>query len=370
MIKDLGLHLRRDAKTLLEKFEPDDLELRKRLYLSAYVWDKSISLCLGRQPSLSEMPYPPYSLLDDADNSKPWSPFNLSSSEQYPQPTQGYITETFSHLADLAIIINEMYTIVYQPRNASHILHSGIYRLENKLRTFYKGLPAHLCFSDPNLVSPPPHVLALNILYHTIMILLFRPFCLHGKKVHDAQPTQHATRVCAEEAKMVNGCFQAYGRTFQHRNQTFLLSYCVYTAATIELQQIKRSNSEDAYAASQRLDTTLKMLEAETVQTPGVRGSFDMIRSRVMQGVEHELASDSLSFEAEDALASASSPHAQPLNNTILADPEVNMHQLFAPTFQGLDHCAEDLSWLQADDLDVSGGFGLYDQTTWYDNRM
>lgn len=40
MVKDLGLHLHNRQGALLAKLEPDDLEAAKRLYLSAYTWDK------------------------------------------------------------------------------------------------------------------------------------------------------------------------------------------------------------------------------------------------------------------------------------------------------------------------------------------
>ena len=62
MLKDLGLHLQSGNNPSLAKLEPDDLEATKRLCLSAYAWDKSISLCLGRRPALSEMPFHPSSL--------------------------------------------------------------------------------------------------------------------------------------------------------------------------------------------------------------------------------------------------------------------------------------------------------------------
>lgn len=79
MVTDFGLHLYRGNLEGLDGMEPDDLEVRKRLYLSAFMWDKcvkytrrdgnlliisqrSISLCLGRPPSLTELPYSPDSL--------------------------------------------------------------------------------------------------------------------------------------------------------------------------------------------------------------------------------------------------------------------------------------------------------------------
>ena len=42
MIKDMGLHLQRKHDTMLATLEPDDFEALKRLYLSAYAWDKSV----------------------------------------------------------------------------------------------------------------------------------------------------------------------------------------------------------------------------------------------------------------------------------------------------------------------------------------
>lgn len=57
MMKDVGIHLNVHRLAELERLSPADLEARKRLYLSAYIWDKSISLCLGRPPSLTDLPH-------------------------------------------------------------------------------------------------------------------------------------------------------------------------------------------------------------------------------------------------------------------------------------------------------------------------
>lgn len=40
MLKHLGFHLPKARGSSLETLEPDDLEAQKRLYLSAYAWDK------------------------------------------------------------------------------------------------------------------------------------------------------------------------------------------------------------------------------------------------------------------------------------------------------------------------------------------
>lgn len=40
MMKDVGLHLNSRKLKGLERMDPDDLEARKRLFMSAYTWDK------------------------------------------------------------------------------------------------------------------------------------------------------------------------------------------------------------------------------------------------------------------------------------------------------------------------------------------
>jgi hypothetical protein len=61
MLEDIGLHLQiSDSKLVeLERCTPIELEARKRLYNSAYIWDKTMCLALGRPPSLTQQPYSP-----------------------------------------------------------------------------------------------------------------------------------------------------------------------------------------------------------------------------------------------------------------------------------------------------------------------
>ena len=104
MIKDLGLHLNSATHRLTEDLEPDDLEARKRLFLSAYAWDKSISLCLGRPPSLTEMPYSPGSLLDDSGDSEPWTPFYLGEVDVAYPPSPALTTSSFISFCQLSMV--------------------------------------------------------------------------------------------------------------------------------------------------------------------------------------------------------------------------------------------------------------------------
>lgn len=278
MVKDIGLHL--PHRSRLDAIEPDDFECQKRLYLSAYAWDKSISLCLGRPPSLTSMPYTDDCLFDTSDNADVWTPYYLGELEMAYLPTPACSSKTFSALVKLSVIVNQAYKLAFGPR-ARHVTLTQLKALENELYTFYQNLPVDLRMTEDVATTscPPPHICCLNILYHTILILLYRPFFL--RKTSNEPLCRHAEMVCTREAATVNVFFQAYGRCFANRNQTYLLSYCVYTAATIEVEQASNENAVTARAAIERLATTLAMLEHEAKQTPGIRRSVDIINGRL-----------------------------------------------------------------------------------------
>lgn len=284
MIHDLGLHL--PHKLSLSATEPDDFETLKRVYLSAYAWDKSISLCLGRPPSLTNMPYPDHCLFDMGDDEILWKPFYLGELELAYPPVPCLVSSTFSHFIKLSTIINRAYKTVFGPK-ARTASQTQLQSIEHELHQFYDSMPRELRMDKyvNEATCPPPHICCLNFLYHTALILIYRPF-FHNAKVsqhQDADLTRHANEICTREAAAVNVFFEAYGRSFANKNQTYLLSYCVYTAATVELKQVSDSNISVANAAKSRLATTLAMLEEEARQTPGIRRSVDIIKSRLGQ---------------------------------------------------------------------------------------
>ncbi|GAT25275.1 CHA4 activatory protein [Aspergillus luchuensis] len=81
----------------------------------------------------------------------------------------------------------------------------------------------------------------------------------------------------------VNELFRAYGRLFNFEFQSYLISYCVYTAATIDVRLAQHNNKRLAHMAIDRLAVTLHMLETEVKQTPGMRRSIEIIHSHIGQ---------------------------------------------------------------------------------------
>ncbi|KAK9783450.1 putative Nitrogen assimilation transcription factor nirA [Seiridium cardinale] len=102
MLKDVGPHLLKVREALVDILEPEDIEVRKRIFLSAYAWDKSMSLTFGRPPSLPQMPYNPlHILMDDSEDHEDWVPWYLGGTvSQYPR-TRAHIASTFSYFCEL-----------------------------------------------------------------------------------------------------------------------------------------------------------------------------------------------------------------------------------------------------------------------------
>ncbi|KAJ5239420.1 hypothetical protein N7468_004039 [Penicillium chermesinum] len=277
MVTDLGLHLYKGNLEGLEGLDPDDLEVRKRLYLSAYIWDKSISLCLGRPPSLVDLPYSPDSLFDTSDNDLEWRPFYLKEAETSYPFTKSSNTLHIVYFGKLARIINEAYDKVYS-QSLQNLKLQSISELEAKLRSFHASLPDQLRIQAPETEHPIPHYANSDI----------PPFLrvVEARATSNTPLALRAHQVCIEEANNVNEHFRRYGRTFNFQNQTYLVSYCVYTAATIDIQEIRQEDPALAQAAANRLSTTLKMLETEAKQTPGIKRSIEIIKSHLAQQTE------------------------------------------------------------------------------------
>jgi hypothetical protein len=63
---------------------------------------------------------------------------------------------------------------------------------------------------------------------------------------------------------------------------TYLTSYCIYTAATINVYDIKQPRSSSVVPnAAARLSISLQVLEHEALQTPGIHRSIDIIKAQL-----------------------------------------------------------------------------------------
>ncbi|KAF6798897.1 hypothetical protein CSOJ01_12563 [Colletotrichum sojae] len=282
MIKDIGLHLDIAKLSRLERWTPAEIETRKRLYNSAYIWDKTLSLALGRPPSLTRRPYPAHEILDKVDDQRLWKPVHASEVTESFVASPSWTTSTFCAFCHLHEVTTDMMLLFSSmPRNEEFA--SQIEELHHRICQWYEEIPKALKIESISELeqSPPPHIVSLNLLYHALHILLMRPYL--GSPDKDVR--DRSMKVCIEHSKRIHSIHSLYSETFPHRLMTYQVSYCIYTAATVETEELKRaSTQQDREDAAARLAAAFRILQKEASHTPGSGRSLDTIRRLLSTG--------------------------------------------------------------------------------------
>lgn len=163
MMKDIGLHLDIKRLAVLERWTPAETETRKRLYNSAYIWDKTLSLALGRPPSLTRRPYSPSEILDKFDDERIWSPIHASEVVESFSPTPSWNTSTFCSFCELHEITTDM-LLLFSNASLNENFGETIENLDTRIGKWYNDAPPALRIDDPSTVSqsPLPHIVSLK----------------------------------------------------------------------------------------------------------------------------------------------------------------------------------------------------------------
>lgn len=309
MAFDMGIHLPSDKlQNFVKSLSNEDIEIRKRLFWSCYTWDKVLSLYLGRMPAFTPLTDEvPLSFLDDFTDTAPWSPYYGEAPDpqaralpHYP-PTPGYIVSCFQQLSKLCIIINDLMQNIYsaeaagkrtevtQPADAKLSNEEPFMRISRSLHGWWLALPSHLQVNIDQMPSlaPPIHVMSLNLLYHTTVILLHRPIVLAAQDVR-AQHSARSYSTCLFAAGAIHDLLVLQANTFGLGQISYLNAYCAYMAATISVLRFERElrPDEDHNVTSQRigLDYLLDVISRSASNMPGLKRSDAIIKKR-MKGV-------------------------------------------------------------------------------------
>ena len=134
-----------------------------------------------------------------------------------------------------------------------------------------------------------------------------------------------AQTVCTEQAAGVNDLFRAYGQLFNFQYQSYLVSYCVYTAATIDVRLVRHDDKALADMATNRLAVTLRMLETEVKQTPGIKRSIEIIRTQIgaTSVSDSQRQTGALSIVPEPNFLSSERSTGMPLQSMIDTFPQM-----------------------------------------------
>ncbi|KAH7030573.1 fungal-specific transcription factor domain-containing protein [Microdochium trichocladiopsis] len=85
MIQDLGVHLAPSEVAGSSSLSLEEQATRDRLFWAAFIWDKSMSLALGREPTLAARKNrDPSSMADFDDDNEPWTPYSADPASCSP----------------------------------------------------------------------------------------------------------------------------------------------------------------------------------------------------------------------------------------------------------------------------------------------
>ncbi|KAL5334618.1 fungal-specific transcription factor domain-containing protein [Aspergillus crustosus] len=343
MAIDLGLHVSTDKlQHYAKSLTPEDIEIRKRLFWSLYAWDKHISLYLGRMPNfLLGADNVPLDFLDDFSEDDPWEPFygpdpRAAELPTY-QPTAGHINSCFTAICRLCIIVSRLMlelcssqpTTHEGPRPSSSRM-VAFARITDDLTAWWTGLLPFLRIPPENIphLSPPPHITSLNLMYHTVRILLHRPH-VAGRQTCRSPAVQQSWKICQSATTAIYNLLKMYVDTFGYHHITYMNSYCTYTAATTAVYQLETDisdNSDETKSGSSRAWTELKflldILQHTATAMPVLERSIDIIRTRIkkildrqaarqLQDLFSNQASSSTTTQSPSQSQSQSRPHSR-----------------------------------------------------------
>ncbi|KAK5048476.1 hypothetical protein LTR84_005566 [Exophiala bonariae] len=291
MALDIGLHLPSDK---LQVYVPgltiEDIEVRKRLFWSCYTWDKILSLYLGRMPGFTPaVDNVPLTFLDDFSDNDLWVPYYGETPDaevhQYPKypPCSGDATES----RDLE---EEDPSDEFRAMNQAPFV-----RISRDLRNWLITLPPHLRINPDQMpqLAPPAHIVSLNLLYHSTIILLHRPILLGAQDLNAPGPAR-SYLICLQATASIHDLILLQANTFGLANLSYLNAYAVYIAATIAVLRFEREvhPGEDPAVFAQRNGLTylLDVLQKASNSMPSLERSNAIIRKRMKTVLDNQRA--------------------------------------------------------------------------------
>ncbi|KAK0391863.1 hypothetical protein NLU13_1362 [Sarocladium strictum] len=275
----------------------EDVEIRHRLYWSCYIWDKMISLYLGRSPSMQHTSASPQPvILDDSAENDLWTPFGASHSIdwKYP-PTTSHSASCFTSMCRLALIFNDILVHMYDPlmQNTQTEMQECLHTQEAALQQWWDQLPPFLRIDPLALphLAPPAHIVTTNCLFHTFRILLYRPMLTaNDGAVAQDQHSRHAYLVeCATSATAIIAMFDLFCHTFGPDHCVLPIVYSVYISASIFLMQVQAAPEDRS--ALRRLEFSIQCLNRVEAMSPIISSGLALLNKKLATLQGHHPAS-------------------------------------------------------------------------------
>ncbi|KAF5544249.1 Nit-4-like protein [Fusarium napiforme] len=303
MVYDLGLHL--DPKQTTE--DPEEIEIRRRVFWGAFVCDKLQSLYMGRPVAInlrdSQLSR---EFLDLYEEMEPFYPSALATGsssridENMGDAIPRHSVSTFQQLCLLSkimtTIINRFYVVGATFSNAQ----IDLQKIEQALQQWRDKLPSELDFqpwSSTSAAVQTPNIMVLHNVYHSLIILVHRPF-ISDDHLRSTATLGRSWEQCTVAARCITSIASVYKSTYGLNGAPYVLAYTVYVACTIHVRNAaSQSQTRDHLTM---LKSSLECLDELCTANPGVAKPAKSIR-RLIDANRLSLMTDSNALEHTDA---------------------------------------------------------------------
>ncbi|SOV02378.1 related to nitrogen assimilation transcription factor [Ustilago sp. UG-2017a] len=281
MCIDLGLHRQRDFSSVLGlHFSHAEEQARRRIFWCLYLLDKTSCASLGRPVTLrySEIDCP-LPNIDEADEHETWAE-TTNNSSLIKDRARSILLKTpvaaMSHLRfgiRLGHICEEVIAIYTQVRrpyddhtpdtpgtgrdgdqddkdgaDAIPEWETRLVRLHQMLEIWERDLPYRLRFDNPS--HRLPNTLSQHLWFQACKVMLHRPYILKQSSRPDLPPSH---RICTDAVGSICDILTAYDNNFGMRKLSSTVTYCIFTASTIEIANTTSTDAAVALEAKRRL---------------------------------------------------------------------------------------------------------------------
>ncbi|GAD98099.1 nitrogen assimilation transcription factor nirA [Paecilomyces variotii No. 5] len=295
MVYDLGLHIDRQD---VQSHNAEEVEIRRRVFWGAFICDKLQSLYLGRPPTIRVRDARvSRDFMDAFEELEPWEPYqdpttdcaNIKIPAGSMASTYTYSVTVFQQLCLLSIIMTRIINKIYFVGATATKTLNEIRPLDDALTSWYRDLPQYLAFEpwtkgsmDPPVIVAPNRIILLTT-YHSLVILLHRPFVSRqGDETTYSVNSVNSWKRCTTAARNITSLAVSYRSIYPLRKSNYLLSYAVYVACTIHvLNAASKSASYESHGygeASLLLSASLRCLDELAVPNSGVADTARIIR--------------------------------------------------------------------------------------------
>ncbi|KAH6629422.1 fungal-specific transcription factor [Boeremia exigua] len=240
---DLGLHLDNQAYVDAGILDIEEATLRRMVFWGAFIHERMWSLYLGRPVSLNETAITTPSYAVTATERKFWQPYiDEHEDHSFPaliDPIEELHRSNATLCAKMARIRDTLYSDAVVSALGSQQLHDFASSMRSELTQWHLGLPESL---QVDLASTSslyvPHVLQLHMQYHTVMIIVNRPFfaatiaTLPDVAFSDLMVGRPA---CTDSARAIAKLLQIYRRLYGLRRINIQAVHLVFTASLIHV---------------------------------------------------------------------------------------------------------------------------------------